>query len=104
MMTASIDKLPEKLRRYIQPDMTTGCWTWVGRRNRNGYGRVNWEGREPVAHRVIYTILCQEIAEGMKLDHLCRNRPCVNPTHMEQVTVQVNTHRGEAVLFRRHWK
>lgn len=52
-----------------------------------------------MAHRLIYTMLIGEIPEGMVLDHLCRNRRCVNPHHLEPVTVKENTHRGEAKLF-----
>jgi hypothetical protein len=50
-------------------------------------------------HRVVYVLLVGEIPEGLILDHKCRVRWCCNPEHLEPVTVQVNTIRGEAVLF-----
>ena len=83
------------------PSLGTCCWRWRGRLNRNGYGRVWWQGREPVVHRVLYELLIGPIPENYLLDHLCRRRDCCNPWHMEPVTVQENTLRGEAVLFAR---
>lgn len=96
-MIAGPDALPPALR-HIEIS-ATGCWIWTGRLNRNGYGRAAIGGREPVAHRAIYEAVIGPIPIGHVLDHLCRNRPCVNPWHMEPVTVAVNTHRGTAVLF-----
>lgn len=75
------------------------CWTWTGGDSGNGYGKVRFQGKMHMAHRLIYTLLIGEIPEGMVLDHLCRNRRCVNPHHLEPVTVKENTHRGEAKLF-----
>jgi hypothetical protein len=77
------------------------CWVWVGRLNRNGYGRVALGGREPMAHRASYEAHVGPIPEGLVLDHLCRVRCCINPRHLEPVTVQENTLRGEAKLFGR---
>lgn len=77
-----------------------GCWLWQGELNRNGYGRVWVNGKRYMAHRLAYQMLIGEIGEGLVLDHLCRNRNCCNPLHLEPVTVKVNTHRGEAKLFK----
>ena len=71
-----------------------GCWFWKGARA-NGYGYVRWKGKVEPAHRVVYRILRGPIPEGKELDHLCRNRPCVNPDHLESVTSKQNTLRGE---------
>lgn len=81
----------------------TGCWWFVelGRENRNGYARLRWQGRELMAHRLSYEAHVGPIPDGLVLDHTCRNRCCVNPAHLEPVTVQVNTLRGEALLFGR---
>ena len=92
------DRLPEQLRVRIQAS-DCGCWIWTGRLNRNGYGRAYWCGLEPVAHRLVYELLIGAIPPGLVLDHLCRRRECVNPQHLEPVTIRVNTLRGEAPLF-----
>lgn len=76
-----------------------GCWVWLGELNRNGYGRVSVRGRKMMVHREVYERLVGPIPEGLVLDHKCRVRCCANPYHLEPVTVQVNTHRGEAVLM-----
>ena len=73
----------------------------TGRLNRNGYGRVCFNGREPVVHRLVYELLVGMIPTEYVLDHLCRNRRCCNPEHLEPVTMRENTIRGEAVLYDR---
>lgn len=91
----------ERLELHVERVTETGCWIWVGRLNRNGYGRICLGGREPMAHRVSYELHVGPIPDGLVLDHLCRVRCCVNPFHLEPVTVQVNTLRGGAKLFGR---
>lgn len=70
------------------------CWLWVGSRNELGYGqyRIDNETRGR-AHRVAYELLVGPIPEGLTIDHLCRNTWCVNPAHMEPVTIQENLGR-----------
>lgn len=75
------------------------CWLWCGAESGNGYGKVSIDGRMKMAHRAIYEILVGPVPEGLVLDHLCRNRRCCNPGHMEPVTAQETTRRGEARLF-----
>ena len=70
------------------------CWEWLGCRYRHGYGRVRWAGKNSLAHRVTYEIQQGPIAPGLELDHLCRNRGCVNPYHLEPVTCRENVLRG----------
>jgi hypothetical protein len=73
--------------------MTSGCWIWTAALN-DGYG-VFWTGeRNTYAHRFAYEQLVGEIPTGLQIDHLCRNRSCVNPEHMEPVTGRVNILRG----------
>ena len=70
------------------------CWEWLGYRQPNGYGRF-WNGERAVpAHRYIYEVMIGTIPDGYEPDHLCRNRGCVNPYHLELVTRQENTKRG----------
>ncbi len=83
------------LGRYAEKiEVTDGCWTWLGTRTTRGYGRI-FKGRKPYqAHRVVYELLVGAIPEGMTLDHLCRNRLCVNPAHLEPVSDRINRMRG----------
>ncbi len=77
-----------------------GCWLWIGSRNSKGYGRFMLDGRSQSTHRVAYSALVGEIPTGLVIDHLCRVRGCVNPAHLEPVTVRENSLRGETVNAR----
>lgn len=101
----SHERLPENLRRKLRVSESgfhrgTPCWIWIGRLNRNGYGRACHKGREPVAHRAVWEETMGPIAPGLVLDHRCRIRSCCNPAHLQPVTPRMNVHRGEATLFR----
>jgi len=74
-----------------------GCWLWTGWRDRDGYGRIRLCGRHGKTigvHRLSYQAVHGEIPKGLVLDHLCRNKACVNPAHLEAVTDQTNILRG----------
>ena len=68
------------------------CWEWRGRLDRSGYGRHGWK----LAHRVVWEEEVGPIPEGLTLDHLCVNPPCVNPSHLEPVTASENLRRRHA--------
>jgi hypothetical protein len=70
-----------------------GCWNWTGALSR-GYGNLKWRGRTTKAHRVAFLLFRGEFTEGLTLDHLCRNRRCVNPAHLEEVTNRENILRS----------
>ena len=75
----------------------SGCWEWQGEVSKNGYGRyrVRPGASREQAHRVSYEQRVGEIPEGMQLDHLCRNRLCVRPEHLEPVSPAENTLRQD---------
>lgn len=79
----------------VDKSPASGCWHWTGRLDR-GYGTLNFSYRKTRAHRISYLLAYGSVAEGMVLDHLCRNRKCVNPDHLEAVSNKENILRGQA--------
>lgn len=83
-----------------QIKLVSDCWWWTGAYTPNGYGKF-YTGRNENkkrifvgAHRYSYQIFKGSIPEGLVLDHLCRNKRCVNPRHLEPVTTKENVARG----------
>lgn len=84
-------------RFWDKVDKSGSCWEWVGAKTSSGYGNVIWFGKNAVAHRVSYQIIKGDIPDGFDLDHLCRNRACVNPEHLEPVSRRENLLRGNTI-------
>jgi hypothetical protein len=72
-----------------------GCMLWVSSRAKQGYGVLRWNGRTKNAHRLAYELAKGPVPSGLELDHLCRNRACINPDHLEPVTHKENMRRGK---------
>lgn len=87
--------LPTSLEEkfWSKVDKSSGCWQWTGSKNANGYGYIARTKTEPtlLAHRVSLRVHGTEIPSGLVVDHICRNRACVNPKHLRVVTRLVNT-------------
>lgn len=87
-------KLAERFLNSFIKDEFTGCWNWNRRLKKTGYGRFVVQVIEDYAHRVAYKLIVGEIPKGLSLDHLCQNKKCVNPDHLEPVTPTENTRRA----------
>jgi hypothetical protein len=83
----------------VTVDTETGCWNWLGYKQQ-GYGRATVRGRRQMVHRFFYEDIVGPVPDGLVLDHLCRNRACVHPGHLEPVLNTVNIMRGEGFYAR----
>lgn len=79
------------MKRFWDKTVKQGeCLVWTGTKNPIGYGGFQVDGKRRLAHRVAYQLTKGEIPTGLEIDHLCRNKSCVNPEHLEVVTRSVN--------------
>lgn len=98
-------KVEEFFRFWSKVKIQPGCWEWTGSvmtiflhsKRKFPYGRCKFGGKQMLAHRVAYLCMKGKIPEGFVVDHLCRNPSCVNPDHLEVVTQQINTLRGDGL-------
>ncbi len=85
-------------RFWRQVNVSGSCWIWTGIIDHKGYGQFAANHKKHLAaHRWAYEALVGPIKEGLVVDHLCRNRACCNPDHMELVTTKENVLRGEGI-------
>ena len=102
----ALSVLPDRFLDKVQFEPNTGCWLWTGSTSRDGYGKFHWSPSR-FAHVVAFQLMNGVIPDGMELDHLCHthdlscfgggtcvHRRCVNPDHLEPVTLQENARRG----------
>lgn len=81
------------------------CWEWLGSRSpvtrrTGGYGKISVGGKMAYVHRVVYELTHGRIPDGLTIDHLCRNRACANPAHLEAVASRTNILRGDGACAR----
>lgn len=86
--------------RFWEKVDAADCWDFTGALTAKGYGSFRVEGKSISAHRYAYETLVGPIPVGLQLDHLCRNRACVNPDHLQIVSPLVNTRRGHSFAAR----
>jgi len=95
---------PKDIERFCSKIKVAGnCWEWTASLDRDGYGRFSVKHKNISAHRFSYGLFNEDIPEGLQIDHLCRNRKCVNPLHLEAVPLQENIKRGLTGKIN-HWR
>lgn len=92
----AIDRERTLARFWAKVNKTETCWLWTASKKPKGYGEFSVDGSLVYAHRFAYEAVVGPIPAGLTLDHLCRVRHCVNPTHLEAVTNRENNLRGES--------
>lgn len=96
-MSSTTKDIPTRLLSRSER-IASGCLVWTGTLNNEGYGHISVDGRVRLAHRIAYELAVGPIPEGLVLDHLCRTRACVEPTHLEAVTSRENVMRSRITL------
>jgi hypothetical protein len=87
MQDPDISRLPDELRMQLAEHYQSGCWNWLGKRNKAGYGFISGTVKryglaETAPYRLIYRLLVGEIKPDHHLHHWCGNKRCCNPAHL----------------------
>lgn len=93
-MAAQIENLIKTRAEIRGPNE---CWLWRGTISQRGYGRFIFKGKTKTAHRVSFELVKGPIPTGLVIDHMCRNKICINPGHLRAVTPKTNTLSGISV-------
>jgi hypothetical protein len=88
-----MNKIKDKLLSHRIID-SNNCWNWTMYVEPRGYGRIRYKGKTTTPHKVSYLEFVGLIPEGLELDHLCKNKKCFNPDHLEPVTRKENNIRS----------
>lgn len=93
LLPAAKDRI---MSRILIPKNKDDCWEWLGFHTKFGYSRINLGFNiNPDVHRIMYELVKGKVPKGLELDHLCRNKGCINPDHLEAVTHVENQKRGK---------
>jgi hypothetical protein len=98
---AESERATKVLPKYVweKVEFTSHCWTWLGAANNKGYGSVWHGGRSLSTHKLSYELLVGPVPDGLQLDHLCLNKLCLKPAHLEPVTPKQNVNRHHIAKF-----
>lgn len=92
--------IEERFWKHVMPEPNSGCWLWTGALQEGGYSKFReGPGKKSIyGHRLSYELFNGPIPEGLTIDHKCRVRSCVNPAHLEAVTMRENVLRGTSIM------
>ena len=102
MRTKSIPTLTteqeERFWSQVDRRFDDQCWNWLTYKDDENYGYFFYNGMKRRAHRIAYTLIRGVIPDGLTIDHICMNRSCCNPAHMDAITIRENILRSETTL------
>lgn len=87
--------IEDKIEKYVTVNTGNGCWEWTGGIQSQGYGTTRYEGKNWLVHRLVYTYYKGDIAAGLVIDHMCKNKVCCNPDHLQTISPKENVLLGE---------